>query len=162
MKELVDFIKNKCSQEEIAKLVKELSAKEETKENDVPKSWEEYCKNLNQGYYLNSDSEIDFVEYSSTVKNSDYAKNMLPTKELAEAFLAFMQLMSLRQAWIGDWEPDWNDISIPKYGIVFEQYEFQVDIRWSEAHNLSFPTKEMAQDFLDCFRDLIEKAKVLI
>lgn len=162
MKELVEFIKSKCSQEEIGELVKELSVKEETKENDVPRTWEEYCKNLKQGYYINSYCEIDFIEYSSTVDESDRAENVLPTKKLAEAFLAMMQLMSLRQAWVKDWKPDWKDINIPKYGIVFEECEFQIDIRWGEAHHLSFPTKEMAQDFLECFRGLIEKSKALI
>lgn len=46
MEELIKFIKNKCSREEIRELVKELSTKEEPKENDVPKTWEEYVETL--------------------------------------------------------------------------------------------------------------------
>lgn len=68
MKELIEFIKSKCSQEEIQELVKELSVKEETKENDVPKSWKEYCNKLKEGYYIDIDSEIFFVSYSDTNK----------------------------------------------------------------------------------------------
>lgn len=162
MRRVIEYIKERCSQEEIAELVKELSAKEETKLNDVPKSWEEYRSTIKEGYYIDIDSEICSVTYDDRKAHPDGSRNVLPTKELAEAHLAFMQLTSLRQSWIKNWEPDWKDVNIPKYGIVFEEYEFQIDIRWCEAHHLSFPTKEMAQDFLNCFKDLIEKAKMLI
>lgn len=162
MKELVDFIKSKCSQEEIGELVKELSVKEETKENDIPRTWEEYCKNLSKGYFINSYSEIDFIKYSPTVEDSDEAKNLLPTRELTEAFLAMMQLMSLRQAWIKSWKPDWNDETIYKYCIVFVENSPKVDKFWYNHKVLSFPIQEIAEDFLECFRDLIEKAKLLI
>ena len=162
MRRVIEYLKERCSQEEIAELVKELSAKEETKANDVPRTWEEYVNIITNVYYIDKTSEIKTESYSRGIADSNYDRNTLPTKELAESFLAMMQLMSLRKAWIKDWEPDWKDINISKYGIVFEECEFQIDIRWGEAHHLSFPTKEMAQDFLNCFKDLIEKAKVLI
>lgn len=161
MKELVDFIKNKCSQEEIQELVKELSAKEETKENDVPKTWEEYCDTLTEGYYINASSDIDEV-CCSELYDANQNKNVLPTRELTEAFLVFMQLMSLRQAWVKDWKPDWLDGYEEKYCIVFYANKLIVNRTWSCHEVLSFPTTEMAEDFLKCFKDLIKKAKPLI
>ena len=33
---------------------------------------------------------------------------------------------------------------------------------WGGDMTLSFPTREMAEDFLSCFKDLCEKAKILL
>lgn len=89
-------------------------------------------------------------------------KNVLPTEEIAEAFLAMMQLMSLRQAWIKDWEPNWEDHTQCKYCIVFETNSPEIDRFFTCNKTLAFPTEEMAKDFLECFKSLIEQAKVLI
>lgn len=162
MKELVEFIKNKCSQEEIQKLIKELSVKDETKENNVPRTWEEYCSTITKGYYIDTHSNINNAAYNQGAADFDKAKNVLPTEELAEAFLAMMQLMSLRQAWIKDWEPDWENENECKYCITIVENFLKISTYWSACRSLSFPTEEMAQDFLHCFKDLIKKAKVLI
>lgn len=161
MKELVEFIKNKCSQEEIQELVKELSVKEETKETGVPRTLKAYHALVTgkAGYFISKTSEIADAIYVNNLEND---RNVLPTKELAEAFLAMMQLMSLRQAWIKNWEPDWDDETKYKYCIVFVENSPKLDKFWSCNKALSFPTNDMAEEFLKCFKDLIEKAKVLI
>ena len=137
------------------------------KENAKPRSWEEYYKqqiaNKKCGYYIddgNCDSAVivwdDFV-------GADKWKNVLPSKELAEAFLAMMQLMSLRQAWIGDWTPDWEDYDNYKYCVFGSKTDnFCIKNLTSARSPLSFPTEEMATDFMNCFRDLLEIAKPLI
>lgn len=134
------------------------------KESTEPRSWEEYCKN-HKGffYFINNNSQIitmgkDFP--ASIPLHIDYAKNAIPSRELAEAFLAMMQLMSLRQAWIGDWKPDWNDST--NWCIIFRESKLKVDFYNYTAQPLSFPTKEMAEDFRDCFKDLLEIAQPLI
>ena len=148
--------------QESAKQEKIVFKKKDTK----PRSWEEYYKqqiaNKKCGYYIddvNCDSAVivwdDFV-------GADKWKNVLPSKELAEAFLAMMQLMSLRQAWIGDWEPDWNDETRVKWNIIFSQNRVCLRNTFIDSRVLSFPTREMAGDFMDCFRDLLEIAKPLI
>ena len=115
MEELIKFIKSKCSQEEIRELVKKLSTKEEPKENDVPRTWEEYVETLKKGYFIDWDSSISEVSLSDG-GGIVSSRNLLPTKEMAEAFLAMMQLMSLREAWIGSWKPDWECYSKkPRY-----------------------------------------------
>ena len=68
--------------------------------------------------------------------------------------------MSLRQAWIGNWEPDWKDST--NWCIIFRMGVLEVDFFNYTAHPLSFQTEEMAGDFMDCFRVLLEIAKPLI
>lgn len=135
------------------------------KKDTKPRSWEEYCKNFKGQYYYIQDNR-DNIATSFTPNEyglvSAY-KNYIPSKELAEAFLAMMQLMSLRQAWIGDWKPDWNNIKQIKANILCNNGEFIVAY-FSDliSRPLSFPTKEMATDFMNCFKDLLEVAKPLL
>ena len=130
-----------------------------------PRSWEEYCKlkkeNFEHGYTIDdADTRIEKVEWKYVYDMSSW-RNVLPSKELAEAFLAMMQLMSLRQEWIGNWKPDWNS-SDAKFLIVYRYGKLYIDLLISISHPLSFPTKETAKEFLTCFKDLIEKAKYLL
>jgi len=129
------------------------------KENTKPRSWKEYCKN-------NEDKQMWFVREDSTIGQCHLMcrpisedKNTLPTKELAEAFLAMMQLMSLRQAWIDDWEPDWSKGT---YCVIATNSSIFAAAMVNFTHPLSFPTQEMATDFMDTFKDLLEIAKPLI
>lgn len=130
-----------------------------------PKSWEEYCNTKYSGYYIDLNSNIEFAEDKTYHLDTEKEKNLLPTKELAESFLAMMQLMSLRQAWIGDWKPDYYMNMAFNWGI---EYEPNPGIFSIENHcrtnggGLTFPTKEMAEEFLECFKDLIEEAKTLL
>ena len=134
------------------------------KKDTKPRSWEEYCKNFKGQYYYIQDNR-DNIATSFTPDGyglvSAY-KNYIPTKELTEAFLAMMQLMSLRQAWIGDWTPDWSSRYSSNYCVVGVGDCFDVCILGKCRHALSFPTIEMATDFMDCFRDLLEIAKPLL
>lgn len=163
MQELINFIKSKCTQEEIQEIVNELSTKEEIQENNIPKTWEEYFETVTEGYYINGSSDIDEV-CRSELYYANQNKNVLPTREMTESFLAFMQLMSLRQAWIGDWEPNWEleGASKTKFCIVFVENSPKIEIYYTCHKSLSFPTNKMAEDFLNCFKHLIEQAKLLI
>ena len=142
------------------------SAKQEKivfkKKDTKPRSWEEYCcqqqTNCKEGYCINNvTSEIQEINWGLCTCSW---KTVLPSKELAEAFLAMMQLMSLRQAWIGDWTPDWKDST--NWCIIFRMGVLEVDFFNYTAHPLSFPTEEMAYDFMYTFKDLLEIAKPLI
>ena len=141
------------------------SAKQEKivfkKKDPKPKSWEEYCNNFSgELFYFSNRNSIESVVTSDGMSYT--AKDYLPSKELAEAFLAMMQLMSLRQAWIGNWEPDWNDETRVKWNIICLQNQVCLCDSLIKSRVLSFPTKEMAIDFMNCFRVLLEIAKPLI
>ena len=141
------------------------SAKQEKivfkKKDPKPRSWEEYCNNFSgELFYFSNRNSIESVVTSDGMSYT--AKDYLPSKELAEAFLAMMQLMSLRQAWIGNWEPDWNDETRVKWNIICLQNQVCLCDSLIKSRVLSFPTKEMAIDFMNCFRVLLEIAKPLI
>ena len=137
------------------------------KKDTKPRSWKEYYEqqiaNKKHGYYIDdadcSTVSVVWNEYAGANK----WRNVLPSKELTEAFLAMMQLISLRQAWIGDWKPDWEDYDNYKYCVFGSKTDdFCIKSLTSARTPLSFPTEEMATDFMNCFRDLLEIAKPLI
>lgn len=131
------------------------------KKDTKPRSWEEYCNNFSgELFYFSNRNSIESVVTSDGMSYT--AKDYLPSKELAEAFLAMMQLMSLRQAWIGDWKPDWRSEYSYNYCIIDGGGSFEICILNQCRYALSFPTKEMAEDFMNTFKDLLEVAKPLI
>ena len=128
------------------------------KENAKPRSWEEYLE-LNTGF---DGAGIDWnCGGVQTTGLHHRGKAIVPT-HLAQPFIAMMQLMSLRQAWIGDWKPDWSCGYSSNYCVVGVGDRFDVCILSKCRYALSFPTIEMAKDFMDCFKGLLEIAKPLI
>ena len=137
--------------------------KEYEKQNALPKTWEEFCEKnpIKRGECI-----IDiYSNIQKTIGGKRHAKedkNYCISEQEAEAFLALMQLRQLRKAYVKDWEPDWTDSINTKYCIEVYKNE-PIIIFWSNnSHNLSFPTKELANQFLDNFRDLVEIAKPLL
>lgn len=130
-----------------------------------PRSWEEFCKRYPKQkgeYFIGINSNIRMYD-KTYPRSSDYDKNVCTSKEEAEAFLALMQLRQLRKAWVGDWEQPSSRICIAAivYDINKTEVVAEVGNYWSNM-TLSFPTKEIACDFLSCFRDLCETAKILL
>jgi hypothetical protein len=142
------------------------SAKQEKivfkKKDAKPRSWEEYCEQQSETrcYVLGFNVIGGYCDRSKPYQGGDCT---VPTKELAEAFVAMMKLMSLRQAWIGDWKPNWNYPCSYKYCIDGENsHNFKICQLSTTRIPLSFPTLEMATDFMNTFKDLLEIAKPLI
>ena len=72
-----------------------------------------------------------------------------------------MQLRQLRKVYVKDWEPNWTEPS-DKYCINFRHNEFKI-VTWGHiSHILSFPTKGVAEQFLNNFKNLLEIAKPLL
>ena len=137
----------------------------EKKKLGPPRSWEEFCGRypITTGEcYIGIDSSL--MRTCTLRKRRDKTgKNWIATEAEAGAFLALMQLRQLRRAWVGDWEQENGKYSsIIKYiladGLIttFSSYA-----HWSHEV-MSFPTEAMAKDFLWCFKDLLEKAKILL
>lgn len=159
MKNLIDFIKEKCTQEEIQEIVKELVPHDL---HSVPRSWEEHAKTITDGYYINVEAEIRAVHYCPETEPADKARNIISSVGLAEAFRAMMQLMLLRQAWVKNWSPQWDDEETNKYCIVFEKDKYDIYTNRCISRPLSFPSMEMARDFITTFQDLLDLAKDLL
>ena len=131
------------------------------KKDTKPRSWNDYLE-LNTGF---DGAGIDWnCGGVQTTGLHHRGKAIVPT-HLAQSFIAMMQLMSLRQAWIGDWKPDFYMNMASNWCI---EYEPNPDVFSIENHcktnggGLSFPTREMTKDFMNCFKDLLEIAKPLI
>ena len=130
------------------------------KKQKPPRSWEEFCKRFplkNGEAYIEPDSTIGVANYKSS-RNVSGGKNWCTSKEEAEAFLALMQLRQLRKAWVGDWKITGQLY----YCIIPSKTKITVMDNFSVLRSLSFPTQSMAYDFLNCFRDLCETAKMLL
>ena len=128
------------------------------KKQEPPRSWEEFCSYpiKEPEYFISDLCEIETCDKQIRRPGTD--RDLCSSKEEAEAFLALMQLRQLRKAWVGDCV-GFNDAFYSIYadrGVLLEVSKFAV------ARVLSFPTKEMAKDFLNCFRDLCETAKPLL
>lgn len=131
---------------------------------ELPRTWEEFCKTypeVKKEYYIDFDSDAE-TTYKEN-RNVFEDRNLLPSKEAAEAHLALMQLHQLRDCYRQGWVPDWGDTGQDKYGIRLCVYDRLAIIRCHENnHFLSFQTKNLAEEFLHNFEDLIRKAGDLI
>ena len=128
------------------------------KEKDLRcKSWEEFKKKYlkKQGYFYD---ECDMC--IALTNNPTKASEQL-TGDEAIAIKAFSKLLKLRRDWISNWNPDWKNAE-RKYCIVVVCTCFTITSYYSDHHTFSFPTKEMATEFFNLFKDLFEQCKNLI
>ena len=84
------------------------------------------------------------------------------TQHEADAIAVFSKLLKLRRDWIGEWEPDWENDKTEYYVIECIGNTIRMYPQRIYSRNLSFPTKQMAHEFLETFRELITEAKILI
>lgn len=134
------------------------------KERKLPKSWEEFCElfpKTEGEFYTNSNSSI-LKDVSEDERSKTTDANLLPDCATAEAVLALCQLIQLRNAYNGDWMPDWTDGDERKYVIEFFEGKINADYNVTLASTpLYFKTDELCDEFLRNFRPLIEKIKPL-
>ena len=136
--------------------------KEKEKEQRPPRSWEEFCKRypIKKGEALISANSATSAFAGEVFRDAEFDKNLCTSEEEAEAFLALIQLRQLRKAWVGDWKPVADKLYVAITATIFNRIETWEFLNTSKP--LSFPTKEMAEDFFNCFKDLCETAKILL
>lgn len=160
MKNITITIPDNCE------LVKEGNTYVIKEKGTKPKSWEEFCRNnsiQSEEVFISSMSDILSCASTPWVRDPFNDRNMLPSKEEAEAFLALMQLRQLRKAWVGDWEQPNSHTSIGVILCSIDTGVLFVDVDAYDSNVvLSFPSGEMAKEFLKCFKDLCETAKILL
>lgn len=119
--------------------------------NNRPKTWEEYCE-LTKGNTSNYANATTLMVYKDRFNG---AYNEFSTKERAEQFIAIGKLMQLRDYWVKG------------YKTTEEEYVIYItcqgNLRVTTLQNkfmkkLTFPTEEMANDFIKCFSGLIKTA----
>ena len=136
----------------------------------LPRTWEEFCQQSlisKLEYYIEDCSDIRMAKTEGGIRNKEYDRNTLPSKQAAEAHLALMQLHQLRDCYRQGWKPNLKD-NANKYGIqlAYNSISSSIELRvlWYQQVStfLSFPTRELAEEFLANFRELIEQAGDLI
>ena len=148
--------------EELRDLALLAFTEEELTKVELPETWEEFCSHFNtrHEYYIDIDSSI--CEDNNDYRNPLYDRNMLPSKKAAEQHLTLMQLHQLRDCYRQGWTPDWLD-GEDKYCIVRSYTNNHLIAAYKGTGTfLSFQSKEIAQLFLDNFRNLIKEAGDLI
>lgn len=117
---------------------------------EKPKTWEDYCK-------LTKGSRSNYATTTNMVNKDRYTGtyNEFTTKERAEQFIALGKLLQLRDYWVGNWKINSDNIYIIYKNVII-----------AAVHNsdfpLTFPTRKMAEEFKDCFSDLIKEAYPLV
>ena len=107
-----------------------------------PKTWEDYCS-LMKGktvYYTNCNN--------ITVSGFSDAHDKFVNKKRAEQFIALGKVLQLRDYWV----KGYSEFRYAVYGKIV------CEIVGLSSYYLTFPTKEMAEEFKDCFEDLIKQA----
>lgn len=125
--------------------------------NDKPLSWKEYCEQnpiKADEYFISENCKVETL--GDRFRDSDTDVNVMP-KDLCEAFLAYMKLIQLRNAWVKDCDKTTFCCKIKSEkdritGVVCPYFE----------NGLSFPTRAMADEFIKTFKDLLEVAKPLL
>lgn len=117
-----------------------------------PKTWEEYCR-------LNclKDSFTPVHGNCSAECSHTGSYDEFYTKKRAEQFIALGKLLQLRDYWVKGYDKFsylvWNSGG---------RRVFVCDWAGVTPYPLTFPTKEMAEEFKDCFEDLIKQAFPLV
>ena len=125
---------------------------------DKPMSLEEYCKQncvKETDWFITDNCQI-LPMVRKRVRNP-YTDINIMSKDLCEAFLAYMKLIQLRNAWVKD-----CDDANMNYRIIASNCKIYIMYCCVSKMGLSFPTQEMADEFADVFKDLLETAKPLL
>lgn len=131
------------------------------KERKLPKTWEEFCeihnRRCNNGEYcITNNSSI--IKVPAGDRDVDVDRNLCPSKEVAEGILALIQLIQLRDYYNDGWKPTGycsaiyiTNNSDPWIGVI------TVDSK----SPLAFKSADLAKEFANNFKDLIDKVKYL-
>ena len=123
----------------------------------LSKTWDEYCaKHGDMGVIIKASLGTAYVALNKHIF-SDYKQ--------AQAHIALIKLHLLRDEYRNGWLPCFGDNS-KKYGIkwnmIVGKTRLVIAQHTYDSDSLSFPTYELAEEFLTNFRELIEEAGDLI
>jgi hypothetical protein len=85
----------------------------------------------------------------------------VPSKELADATMALLKLLFLRDYYNKGWQPNWKNDEW-KYFIECYQGELNINRTFGNSRVLAFKSKEIRDKFLEEQKELLEIAKPLL
>ena len=123
----------------------------------LPRTWDEYC--------IKHGENGDKIKASLNTVYTMINKYTFSDYKQTEAHIAMMKLHLLRDEYRNGWLPCFGDNS-KKYGIkrnmIAGKTWLVIVLHTYYSDSLSFPTYELAEEFLTNFRELIEEARDLI
>lgn len=125
-----------------------------------PFSWEKYCEQnpvTCDDWYITGTCKT-LKCGAPRERNTDWDVATM-SKELCNAFIAYMKLIQLRNAWIEGFVVNDRNRKYCKITYCMDKGFF---LFWGEKIGLSFPSPSMAQEFIETFKDLLETAKPLL
>lgn len=124
-----------------------------------PTSWKEYCEQhyVQETDWFIADNCRIIPLVRKRVRDPYTDINVMP-QEHCEAFLAYMKLMQLRNAWVKN--ENLEDLPTA-YKILYQDGEFDI-FRGHTSTGLSFVSKEDAKEFAETFKDILDIAKPLL
>lgn len=128
----------------------------------LPTTWREFCNKFpvsNMEYCIKINSHI--IKLISSERHDSYDRNVLPSKQAAEQHLALMQLHQLRDCYRQGWNPSYL-YDKQKYNIINDAGLIEIRCSNIRVSFLSFQTREIAEQFLKNFKELIIQARDLI
>lgn len=126
--------------------------------NSKPMSWEEYCKQSpikEDDWFISGACEL--LKCNGKRERGTTADINIMSKELCEAFLAYMKLIQLRNAWVNTYD----DANV-YYRIMSVNDQITILSFDYYIKGLSFPTRRIADEFAETFRELLNIAKPLL
>lgn len=147
--------KDKSTFEKI--VFKKIEIKYPLRVQEIQKSNEHY-------YFIDLIGKISYVNRNSGLVLKRVEDNYLSSQKRAQAFLALMQLVELRDAWnkIDGKEVDWEDNICPKFSIFNKSNKISIGEGYYISYPISFAFKKTRDLFLETFKDLLETAKELL
>ena len=127
-----------------------------TEKKPKPKSWQEYVES------------VDMDSNAPSLKGSkeEILLSMFQTQEEAKAFNALNKLIILRDIWWDGWQPEFMPTTYDgiEYGCIYRNVNGDVKIFMTNSRPtiLTFETSDIAQEFFDTYKDLIEQAKMFL
>ena len=126
----------------------------------LPKTWEEYCKQTKDcESYFHTRYPEPCIRKSLSF---DGVYCEFSTKERVKQYVALGRLLQLRDYWVSNLKNNSNNFVAVIYHFDGEIVNTNVSKKRSSSYSLTFPTREIAQKFIECFKDLINEAYPLI
>ena len=126
----------------------------------LPKTWEEYCKQtVDCKSYFHTRYPEPCIRESPSF---DGVYCEFSTKKRVKQYVALGKLLQLRDYWVSNWKDDSNNFVAAIYHFDGEIVNTNVSKKRSSNYPLTFPTIEIAQKFIKCFKNLINEACPLI
>ena len=117
----------------------------------LPKTWEEYYKHTKNSPSYHCNPILTHI----CETRFDGFYNEFFTKERVKQYVALGRLLQLRDYWVGDWEKGSDNIYVIYKNVIMATMP-------NSNFPLTFPTRKMAEEFKNCFEDLIKEAYPLV